>query len=131
MQVILKLKNVFSFIVFLWSPTKFCDVIVPPKNNGFSSNDSKIWLTARSSHFFFIPLQAKWVGEFIEIRHKKISPTCILSTLGCLWLCDSVTLSLCNFVAYLDNLTPVQQTCLTINRLEISLQIIISKKISN
>ena len=34
-----------------------------------------------------IPLWAKQVGEFIEIRHKKISPTRILSTLGCLWLC--------------------------------------------
>ena len=32
----------------------------------------------------FIPLRAKPVGEFIEIRHKKISPTSILSTLGCL-----------------------------------------------
>ena len=31
-----------------------------------------------------IPLRAKRVGEFIEIRHKKISPTSILSTLGCL-----------------------------------------------
>ena len=31
-----------------------------------------------------IPLQAKQVGEFIEVRHKKISPTCILSTFGCL-----------------------------------------------
>ena len=29
----------------------------------------------------FIPLRAKRVGEFIEIRHKKISPT-----LGCLSL---------------------------------------------
>ena len=36
----------------------------------------------------FIPLQAKRVREFIEIRDKKISPTRILSTLG-------VTLSLC------------------------------------
>ena len=31
-----------------------------------------------------VPLRAKRVGEFIEIRHKKNSPTCILSTLGCL-----------------------------------------------
>ena len=31
-----------------------------------------------------IPLRAKRVGEFIEIRHKKISPTSILSTLECL-----------------------------------------------
>ena len=37
----------------------------------------------------FIPLQAKRVGEFIEISHKKISPTRILSTLGCLSLCNS------------------------------------------
>ena len=28
----------------------------------------------------FIPLLGKRVGEFFEIRHKKISPTCILST---------------------------------------------------
>ena len=39
-----------------------------------------------------IPLRAKRVGEFIEIGHKKISPTGILSTLGCLSLCNSVTL---------------------------------------
>ena len=31
-----------------------------------------------------IPLRVKGVGEFIEIRHKKISPTDILSTLECL-----------------------------------------------
>ena len=37
-----------------------------------------------------IPLRAKQVGEFIEIRHKKISPTSILSTLGCMSLCHSV-----------------------------------------
>ena len=35
-----------------------------------------------------IPLRAKRVGEFIEIRHKNISPTRILGTLGR----DSVTL---------------------------------------
>ena len=44
----------------------------------------------------FIPLRAKRVGEFFEIRHKNISPTRILSTLECLWLCHSVTLSLCD-----------------------------------
>ena len=38
----------------------------------------------------FIPLWAKWVEEFIEIRHKKNFPTRILNTLGCLWLCNSV-----------------------------------------
>ena len=38
-----------------------------------------------------IPLRAKRVGEFIEIRHKNISPTRILGTLGR----HSVTLSLC------------------------------------
>ena len=38
----------------------------------------------------FIPLWAKRVGEFIEIRHKKISLTPILGTLGCLSLCNSV-----------------------------------------
>ena len=32
----------------------------------------------------FIPLRAKRVGQFIEIRHKNISPTHILNTLGCL-----------------------------------------------
>ena len=37
-----------------------------------------------------IPLRAKQVWEFIEIRHKKIKPTRILGTLGCLSLCDSV-----------------------------------------
>ena len=39
-----------------------------------------------------IPLWAKRAGEFIEIRHKKISPTHILNTLGCLSLCNFVTL---------------------------------------
>ena len=34
--------------------------------------------------FQIIPLRAKQVEEFIEIRHKKISPTHILRTLGCL-----------------------------------------------
>ena len=43
-----------------------------------------------------IPLRAERVGEFIEIRHKNISPTRILGTLECLWLCDSVTLSSIN-----------------------------------
>ena len=37
-----------------------------------------------------IPLRAKRVGEFIEIRHKKISPTRMLATLGCLSLCNLV-----------------------------------------
>ena len=40
-------------------------------------------------------LRAKRVGEFIGIWHKKFSLTRILSILGCLSLCDSVTLSLC------------------------------------
>ena len=40
-----------------------------------------------------IPLQAKRVGELIEIGQKKISPTRILGTLGFPSLCDSVTLS--------------------------------------
>ena len=31
-----------------------------------------------------IPLRAKREGEFFEIRHKKISPTPILSNFGCL-----------------------------------------------
>ena len=31
-----------------------------------------------------IPLRAERVVEFIEIRHKRISPIRILSTLGCL-----------------------------------------------
>ena len=31
--------------------------------------------------FMFIPLRARPVGEFIEIRHKKFSPTYILSTI--------------------------------------------------
>ena len=38
----------------------------------------------------FISLRAKGVGEFIEKRHKKLSPTRILSTLGRLSLCNSV-----------------------------------------
>ena len=48
------------------------------------------------STFFFkvIPLQAKRVGESIEIRPKKISPTRTLSTLGCLWLCNTVLLAI-------------------------------------
>ena len=41
-------------------------------------------------HNFIFPLRAKQVGEFIEIRHKNISPTRILSTHECLSLCDSV-----------------------------------------
>ena len=36
-----------------------------------------------------IPLQAKRVGELIEIGQKKISPTRILGTLGFPSLCDS------------------------------------------
>ena len=36
----------------------------------------------------FISLRAKGVGEFIEKRHKKLSPTRILSTLVCLSLCQ-------------------------------------------
>ncbi len=40
--------------------------------------------------FPFIPPRVKQVGEFNEIRHKKISPTRIPSTLECLSLCDSV-----------------------------------------
>ena len=35
-------------------------------------------------HYHIIPLRAKRIGEIIEIRHKKISLTRILSTLGCL-----------------------------------------------
>ena len=31
--------------------------------------------TSLQSDLIFIPLQAKWVREFFEIRHKKISPT--------------------------------------------------------
>ena len=42
-----------------------------------------------ATHWHFIPLLAKRVGECIKIRHKRISPTRILSTLGCLSLCDS------------------------------------------
>ena len=34
-----------------------------------------------------IPLRVKRVGEFMVIRHNKISPTRILSTLGFLSLC--------------------------------------------
>ena len=35
-------------------------------------------------HYHIIPRRAKRIGEIIEIRHKKILPTRILSTLGCL-----------------------------------------------
>ena len=56
---------------------------------------SKYWITfGRISNkiqlFFNYPLRVKRAREFIEIRHNKISPTPILSTLGGLWLCDSV-----------------------------------------
>ena len=39
-----------------------------------------------------IPMGATQVGEFIEIGHKKNSPTHILGTFGCLSLCHSKTL---------------------------------------
>ena len=55
-----------------------------------------------------IHLQAKRVGELIEIRHKKKSPTCILSTLGCLSLCMSVALWLCDSVASIYRQSPVK-----------------------
>ena len=51
-----------------------------------------VFLSPISIYYFFIPLQAKQIGEIIEIRHRKILPTRILSTLGCLSLCHSVTL---------------------------------------
>ena len=38
----------------------------------------------KNENFLLIPMQAKRVEEFIEIRHKKNLPTHILSTLGCL-----------------------------------------------
>jgi hypothetical protein len=41
-----------------------------------------LMIKIRVNHF--IPLRAKRVGEFIEIRHKKISLTPMLSTLECL-----------------------------------------------
>ena len=47
------------------------------------------YCTPENRSQLIIPLRAKRVGELIEIRHKKISPTHILSTLWCLWLCDS------------------------------------------
>ena len=37
-----------------------------------------------------IPLRAKRVDKFIEIRREKISPTRTLGTLGCPSLCNSV-----------------------------------------
>ena len=92
-----------SFLFFWWlmafekrNNTKKC------RGKGPSLKEVKFWTNLKKFQeqdlpikLPFIPLRAKWVGEFIEIRHKKISPTCILSTLGCLWLCNSVTLSLC------------------------------------
>ena len=38
-----------------------------------------------SENIQLFPLLVKREGEFIEISHKKISPTHILSTLGCLY----------------------------------------------
>ena len=52
------------------------------KSSSNKSNWSlKMWIILK----VVIPLQVKQVREFIEIRHKKISPTHILSTLGCLF----------------------------------------------
>ena len=48
-------------------------------------------MTGQEMAFNPLPLD-KRVGEFIEFRNKKPSPTPILSTLGCLSLCHSVTL---------------------------------------
>ena len=42
----------------------------------------KAFMSFCNKLFIFIPLRAKRVGEFIEIRHKKISPTHIPSTLN-------------------------------------------------
>ena len=64
-------------------------------NNVFYEQDLVITFLVSLFHVVFsafIPLRAKRVGEFIEIRHKKILPTRILNTLECLWLCHSVTL---------------------------------------
>ena len=57
------------------------------------------WLESLWSlvQIIIIPLRAKRVGECIEIRHNKISPTRILSTLRCLSLCHSVTLRPINY----------------------------------
>ena len=43
-----------------------------------------LWIRISLRPGLVIPLRAKRVGEFIDIRHKQISPTRILSTLGCL-----------------------------------------------
>ena len=45
---------------------------------------SKHLLSGHAAPGHIIPLRAKRVREFIEIRHKKNSPTRLLSTLGCL-----------------------------------------------
>ena len=41
-------------------------------------------------------------SEFIDIRHKKISPTRILSTLGCLWLCHSEANKYIKYCTHID-----------------------------
>ena len=50
---------------------------LPTKNNSWLNSLNHVL----KNTFNFIPLRAKQVGEFIEIKHKKISPTRILSTL--------------------------------------------------
>ena len=79
----------------------FKNKITPEENDGknleHNSKDTKIRVFEASffprfyfirhcdgQHKVIIPLQAKRVREFIEIRYKKISPTPILSTLGCM-----------------------------------------------
>ena len=77
------------FIVMIGLEERF-----PIKNQIFATQQV-LFLQNRDQNFgdlkslTIIPLRAKRVEEFIEIRHKKISPTRIRVPLG---VCDSVTL---------------------------------------
>ena len=76
-----------KILEFLWYHTVRICSMTDWQKTGSNFNNLIIKLTQ-----YIIPLWMKWVGELIEIRHKKISPTRILSTRGCLSLCHSVTL---------------------------------------
>ena len=79
--------NIFRFYAFLFewlSPGHIYTLCCRPCQGLLFSHSTLFVNLTRSVYLCIIPLRAKRVGEFIETRHKKISPTRILSTLGCL-----------------------------------------------
>ena len=94
--------------------------ILPPRNILFSSSAvCKPFCCLQTETVFNYPLREKQVGEFIEIRHKNISPTRILGTLECLSLCDSVS-----------NKPPIINFFIKMTPIEIGFLTVLAKKIS-